>query len=112
MANPPQNQSCPTYNPSEIWWPHPSAFDDLSVEVLDEEDGGAQINLSAPDGSECGDWLSYFQETEERRAAFERAFLQALRDQITMLENGKVQELPDEQGPDRSGGQEDQPGSV
>jgi hypothetical protein len=84
-------------NPTEIWWPHPSALDDLSVEFTDEEDGSAQIHLSAPDGTECADWLHYFNETEERQAVFERAFIQSLLDQIEMLENGKTQELTDEQ---------------
>jgi hypothetical protein len=99
-------------NPTEIWWPHPSALDDLSVEFTDEEDGGSLIHLSAPDGSECANWLSYFNETEKRRAAFERAFIQSILDQITMLENGKTQGIPDEQARDHSGGQEDQPGTV
>ena len=84
-------------NPTEIWWPHPSALDDLTVSFTDNEDGSSTCHLDAPDGTECADWLSYFNETEERRAAFERAFMQSLLDQIAMLENGKVQGLSDEQ---------------
>ena len=99
-------------NPTGIWWPHPSAIDDLSVSFSDNEDGSSTIHLDAPDGTECADWLSYFNETEERKAAFEQAFIQSLLDQITMLENGKIQGLPDEQSADHSCGQEDQPGSV
>lgn len=100
-------------NPSEIWWPHPSALDDLHVEFGDdEEDGSCQILLSAPDHTECADWLSYFNRTEERKAAFERAFIQALLDQIEMLNNGKIQGITDEQSGDHSGGQEDQSGTV
>jgi len=85
-------------NPTEIWWPHPSAFDDLTVDFVDEEDGGSTISLFAPDGTECADWLSYFKETEERQAAFQRAFMQTLLDHLEHLTNGKTQELPDEQG--------------
>jgi hypothetical protein len=98
-------------NPTEIWWPHPSALDDLSVEFSDDEQGSL-IQLSAPEGTECADWLGYYQETEERRAAFERAFMQAILDQITMLENGKTQGIPDVQAPDHSNSEEDQPRSV
>ena len=100
-------------NPTEIWWPHPSALDDLSVEFGDdEEDGSSLIHLSAPDGTECADWLGYFNETEERRAAFERAFIQCLLDQITMLENGNTQGIPDEHSGNHPGDQEDVPGTV
>jgi len=100
-------------NPTEIWWPHPSALDDLQVEFgEDEEDGSSQIHLSALDGTECAAWLNYFNRTEERKAAFERAFIQSLLDQIAMLENGKVKGIPDEQDGDHSGGQEDVTGTV
>jgi hypothetical protein len=99
-------------NPTEIWWPHPSAFDDLSVEFSDEEDGESLIHLSAPDGTECADWLSYFNETEQRKAAFERAFIQSLLDQITTLENGKTQGIPDEQSGNHPSGEEDVAGTV
>lgn len=85
-------------NPEEMWWPNPSAFNDLSVEFEDQEDGSALIHLSAPDGTECADWLNYFSETEERKSVLEQSLLQALFDQIEMLENGKIQGLTDEQG--------------
>ena len=99
-------------NPTEIWWPHPSALDDLSVEFTDEEDGSALIHLSAPDGTECADWLGYFNETEERKAVFERAFIRSLLDQIEMLENGKTQRLTDEQTGNGSSGEEDLTGTI
>ena len=81
----------------EFWWPSPEAFDDLSIEISDEEDGGATIYFLAPDDTECADWLNYFVETKERKAAFEQAILESLIDQITMQENGKTQELTDRQ---------------
>lgn len=100
-------------NPTEIWWPHPSALDDLTVEFgEDEEDGSCQIHLSAPDGTECADWLNYFNETDERKAAFERAFIQSLLDQIEMLNNGKAQGIPDEQTGNHPSGEEDLTGTV
>jgi hypothetical protein len=99
-------------NPTEIWWPHPGALDDLSVEFTDEEEGGSLIHLSAPDGTECADWLSYFNETEERRAVFERAFIQSILDQITMLKHGEIERITDQQAGNHPSGEEDLPGSV
>jgi hypothetical protein len=99
-------------NPTEIWWPHPSALDDMTVSFTDQEDGSSIIHLDAPDGTECADWLNYFNETEERKAAFERAFIQSLLDQITMLENGKTQGIPDEQSGNHPSGEEDVTGTV
>jgi len=57
----------------EMWWPHPSAFDDL--DVTDAEDGW---QLSAPDGTECAAWLAHWDQDEEHRAVFHHAFLQIL----------------------------------
>lgn len=99
-------------NPTEIWWPHPTAFDDLTVDFEDTEDGGAIIHLSAPDGTECADWLYYFNETEERKAAFERAFIQSLLDQIEIRNNGESKGITDEQSGDHSGDQENRTGTV
>jgi len=99
-------------NPTEIWWPHPSAFDDLTVDIEDTEDGGAIIHLSAPDGTECADWLTYFQETPERQAAFEREFLKSIKDHIQRLDNGEGEVQFDEQSSDHPGDQEDRSGTV
>ena len=60
-----------------MWWPHPDAFDDLIV--TDTEEG---FELSAPDGSECGLWLGYFNRTEELHKEFETAFVQILREAV------------------------------
>jgi hypothetical protein len=60
-----------------MWWPHPDAFDDLTV--TDTEEG---FELSAPDGSECGLWLGYFNRTEELHKEFETAFVQILREAV------------------------------
>jgi hypothetical protein len=80
----------PTYNPTEIWWPHPSAFDDLTVETEDTEDGGSLIHLSAPDNTECAEWLAYFQETPQRQAAFEREFMRSLLEHAQRVTNGEA----------------------
>ena len=58
-----------------MWWPHPDAFDDLTV--TDTETG---FELSAPDDSECGLWLGYFNSTEELHKEFETAFVDMLRE--------------------------------
>ena len=60
-----------------MWWPHPDAFDELTV--TDTEEG---FELSAPDGSECGLWLGYFNRTEELQKEFETAFVQILREAV------------------------------
>ena len=112
MENHPQSQSSPGYNPTEIWWPHPSAIDDLVVDWISEEDGSATIQLSAPDDTECADWLNYFNETEERKAAFGREFIRALLDQIKLENNGKSKGIPDEQSGDHPRGEEDRAGTV
>jgi len=58
-----------------MWWPHPDAFDDLTV-----TDTKAGFELSAPDGSECAIWLEYFNRTEELHEEFETSFLEVLRE--------------------------------
>ena len=107
MANPPQNQSCPTYNQSEIWWPKPSALDDLQVEFEDTEDGGSLIHLSAEDGTECAEWLAYFQETPERQATFERELLKSLLQHAQRVIDGQTEGLPNGEERDHLGGEED-----
>ena len=93
-------------NEPTIWWPHPSALDDLSV--TETKNG---FELDAPVGTECGDWLDYFNETEERREVFQEAFIQMLKDYIQLLD-GQNQVQPDEQDQDRSGCQEDGSGPI
>lgn len=69
-----------------MWWPHPDSLSDLKVE--DAEEGW---DLSAPDDTECGAWLSYFSQSEEHRAFFERNFVGTLIQHCEYLEkNGKV----------------------
>jgi hypothetical protein len=100
------------YNPTEIWWPKPSAFDDLTVEFEDLEDGGALIHLDAPEGTECAEWLSYFQETPERQAAFQREFMRTLLEHAQRVTDGQSEGITDQQSGDHPGSQEDLPGSL
>ena len=89
-------------NASEIWWPSPSALDDLNV--IDTETG---FDLEAPEGTECGEWLAYFNETPERKEAFERAFIEMLKTYSDLILNGQTQDQPDQQESNRVEAQED-----
>lgn len=81
-------------NPTDIWWPHPSALDDLTVE--ETEDG---FTLSAPDDTECAAWLAYFDETDERREVFSVALTDLLLKKAneTLNAHGETQAVPNEQ---------------
>lgn len=95
------------YNPTAIWWPHPSAFDDLTVE---ETENG--FEFSAPDGTECADWLAYFSETPERKAVWEAEVLRSITELILHHENGQGKGLSDQQTADYPGGEKDGPGPL
>jgi hypothetical protein len=64
-----------------MWWPHPDAFQDLTVE--DVENG---FDLSAPDGTECADWLRFWAQDVTHHEFFERTFIQILVDHVNHLE--------------------------
>ena len=89
-------------NASEIWWPTPSALDDLTV--TETETG---FDLQAPSGTECGDWLAYFTETTERKEAFQRAFIKMLMNHCDLILNGQNQNQPDQQESNRIEAQKD-----
>ena len=76
----------------KIWWPSPEAFEDLTVE--DAEHG---FDLSAPDDTECGDWLAFWSQDEAHHAVFEKEFTEVLRNSANrVLENHvENEELPD-----------------
>ena len=80
-----------------MWWPSPEALEDLTVE--DAEHG---FDLSAPDDTECGEWLAYWNQDEAHHKVFEEEFIAVLRNYANrVLENhGENEELPD-------GGKED-----
>jgi hypothetical protein len=87
-------QSTDSLKPTEFWWPNPDAFDDLTVE--DTEEG---FTLEAPDDTECGEWLAYWNQTPDHIECFTEAFTKCLQNHIdtTLEENGQTQELFDEQ---------------
>lgn len=65
---------------SDVWWISPAAIDDLTIKEIE---GG--FNLSAPDGTECSAWLSYYNESDERRAVFTAAFVDLLTQRLNQL---------------------------
>ncbi len=79
---------------NEMWWPSPEALQDLQVEDWDEG-----FTLSAPDGTACAEWLSFWTQSEERHRIFVKAFEEMLRNYLNILKNqhGKNEELPDGQ---------------
>jgi hypothetical protein len=81
-------QSTDSLKPTEFWWPNPGAFDDLTVE--DTEEG---FTLEAPDDTECGEWLAYWNQTPDHIECFTEAFTKCLQNHIdtTLEENGQTQ---------------------
>jgi hypothetical protein len=84
-------QSTDSLKPTEFWWPNPGAFDDLTVE--DTEEGFA---LEAPDDTECGEWLAYWNQTPDHIECFTEAFTENLRNYLATID-GQTEELFDEQ---------------
>lgn len=68
-----------------MWWPSVSALKDLTIS--ENEEG---LLFDAPDGTECGDWLAYFNETIERQAVFAENILSALREYKTFRKKQKL----------------------
>ena len=90
-----------------MWWPSPEALEDLVVE--DAEHG---FDLSAPDDTECGEWLAFWAQDEEHHKVFEDEFVAALTNYCKILDaNGKDEELPDGRNPDPVQAQDECSGS-
>jgi hypothetical protein len=70
-------QSTNSPKPTEFWWPSLEAFDDLTIE--DTEEGFA---LNAPDESEAGKWLAYYNSTEELHAQFNQELIKSLMERV------------------------------
>ena len=85
-------QSTDSLKPTEFWWPSPEAFDDLTVE--DAEEG---FTLEAPDDTECGEWLAYWNQTPDHIECFTEAFTEALKNNLDTIlgQDGQTQELTD-----------------
>ena len=76
----------------EFFWPSPDAFEDLAVEDTDEG-----FTLTAPDDTECGEWLAYWNQSSEHIELFTEAFTQALKNNIdtTLEKHGQTKEFTD-----------------
>ena len=92
----------------EMWWPSPEAFENLTVE--DAEHG---FDLSAPDDTECGEWLAFWNQDEAHHKIFEEEFTAVLRNYANQIldANGKDEELPDGRNPDPVQAQDECSGS-
>lgn len=85
-----------------FWWPSPDALNDL---VAEETEEGYQ--LSAPNGTLCSDWLTYWSETPEREALFSKEFQKVLLDHANqILEQHGESTLTDEQKDNRVASEE------
>jgi hypothetical protein len=102
-------QSTNLEKPIEFWWPHPDALQDLTVE--DAEEG---FTLSAPDDTECGDWLSYWNQSPEHLQVFSDAFTEALKTHLDFLnkQNGENEVVPDGSQSDREQAEDDGTGTL
>ena len=102
-------QSTDSLKPTDFWWPDPSAFDKLTVE--DAEQG---FILDAPDDSECGEWLAFWNQSPEHIELFTEEFTKCLQTSAnTILEqHGKNEVLPDGSQSDPSKTQDVSTGSV
>jgi hypothetical protein len=76
-----------------MWWPSPEAFDNLTVE--DAETG---FTLSAPDNTECGEWLAHWNQTEEHQKVFNEAFNDSLKSYLSNVksQDGETEAISDE----------------
>jgi len=88
----------------EMWWPSPEAFEDLTVEAAEHG-----FDLSAPDDTECGEWLAYWAQDEEHHKVFTEEFTTVLRNYANQIleSNGKDEELPDGGQSDREQAQDE-----
>ena len=95
----------------EWWWPHPDAFNDLTV--TDIEDGW---QLSAPDDTELAAWINYWSQDEEHHALFQTVFVRALTEHANFVLNTNEQhgeaEITDGRQCDPEQTEGERPGSV
>lgn len=92
-----------------MWWPSPEAFDDLTVE--DAEYG---FDLSAPDGTECAEWLAYWNQDEAHHKVFEEQFVEILTQYANKIleEHGQAEAIADEQDCNRTQAEENSAGAL
>jgi hypothetical protein len=102
-------QSTDSLKPTDFWWPSPEAFESLTV-----EDADVGFTLDAPDDSECGEWLAFWNQSPEHLELFtEVVTTSLLKHANTILEqHGKNEVLPDGSQSDPSKTQDVSTGSV
>jgi hypothetical protein len=66
----------------QFWWPHPDSFSELTVN--DSENG---FELVAPDDSEVGQWISYYNSSDELREEFNTKLVEELREHVNRHES-------------------------
>ena len=83
-------QSTDSPKPTEFFWPSPEAFDDLTVEVTDEG-----FTLTAPDDTECGEWLAHWDQSPEHIELFTEEFTKVLKNYADFIleEHGQTQSI-------------------
>ena len=93
--------------PPDMWWPSPLAFEDLIVE--DTEHG---FELSAPNDTECGEWIAFWNQDEAHHLIFEREFTAILSHYVNEIldANGKDEDLSNGGTKERIQTQDDFPG--
>jgi hypothetical protein len=98
-----------TATPPDMWWPSPEAFDVLIVE--DAEYG---FDLSAPDDSECGEWLAYWSQDDIHQKVFEQEFIAVLKHYANEIldQHGETEDQPDEQTGNREQTENDSTGAL
>jgi hypothetical protein len=84
--------STDSLKPTDFWWPSPEAFENLTV-----EDADVGFTLDAPDDSECGEWLAFWNQSPEHLELFtEVVTTSLLKHANTILEqHGQTEELTD-----------------
>lgn len=98
-----------TATPPDMWWPSPEAFNDLVV-----EDADYGFVLSAPDDTECGEWLAFWNQDVAHHIVFEEQFTKVLTNYAHKVldKNGKTEDQPDEQTGNREQTENDSAGSL
>jgi len=98
-----------TETPPEMWWPSPEAFEDLTV--TDTEEGW---DLIAPDDTELGAWLNFWNQDEAHHEVFNKAFVSVITKHAlkTLEQHGETEAIPDEQSSDREQTEENTAGML
>ena len=84
--------STDSLKPTEFWWPSPEAFDDLTVEGTEEG-----FTLDAPDDTECGEWLAYWDQSSEHIKLFTEVVTKSLLNHVNTIseQHGQTEKLSD-----------------